>query len=154
LYDIEDRAISLTAAERCALRCAEANPILDKLEAYLGELASSVLPKSSLAKAVTYARNQWDALRCYTKDGRLTIDNNTAERTLRHQAVGRNYAEFGIMRSSSDSDGWFSVNCSLYAGFVSAWVSIKRQLSNSSFVERESSHAGTTFSTGTCARAD
>jgi transposase len=89
LYDIEDRAMSLTAAERCDLRCAEANPVLDKIEAYLGELASSVLPKSSLAKAVTYARNQWDALRSYTKDGRLTIDNNTAERTLRPQAVGR-----------------------------------------------------------------
>ena len=89
LYDIEDRALPLTAAGRCALRCAEANPVLDKLEAYLGELASSVLPKSSLAKAVTYARNQWNALRCYTTDGRLTIDNNTAERTLRPQAVGR-----------------------------------------------------------------
>ena len=35
------------------------------------------------------ARNQWDALRCYTTDGRLTIDNNTSERTLRHQAIGR-----------------------------------------------------------------
>ena len=45
--------------------------------------------KSALAKAVTYARNQWEALRSYTTDGRLTIDNNTAERTLRHQAVGR-----------------------------------------------------------------
>ena len=38
---------------------------------------------------VTYARNQWTALRRYTEDGRLTIDNNVSERTLRHQAVGR-----------------------------------------------------------------
>ena len=57
--------------------------------AYLVELASSILPKSALAKAVTYARNQWAALRRYTADGRLTIDNNTSERTLRHQAIGR-----------------------------------------------------------------
>jgi transposase len=28
-------------------------------------------------------------VRCYTTDGRLTIDNNTSERTLRHQAIGR-----------------------------------------------------------------
>ena len=40
-------------------------------------------------KAVTYARNQWEALRRYTEDGRLTIDNNLSERTLRHQAIGR-----------------------------------------------------------------
>ena len=49
----------------------------------------NMLPKSSLAKAVTYARNQWEALRRYTDDGRLTIDNNLSERTLRHQAIGR-----------------------------------------------------------------
>ena len=40
-------------------------------------------------KAVTYTRNQWEALRRYTEDGRLTIDNNVSERTLRHQAIGR-----------------------------------------------------------------
>jgi hypothetical protein len=42
-----------------------------------------------LAKAVNYARNQWPALRRYTEDGRLTIDNNVSERILRHQAIGR-----------------------------------------------------------------
>ena len=60
-----------------------------QIEAYLAELAPRALPKSSLAKAVTYARNQWEALRRYTEDGRLTIDNNVSERTLRHQALGR-----------------------------------------------------------------
>jgi transposase len=89
LYDIEDRARSLPIAARHALRCLEAEPVLARLEVYLAQLASSVLPKSALAKAVTYARNQWDALRCYTTDGRLTIDNNISERTLRHQAIGR-----------------------------------------------------------------
>jgi hypothetical protein len=48
---------------------------------------------------VTYARNQWKALRRYTEDGRLTIDNNVSERTLRHQAVGRNYVNSSIMRT-------------------------------------------------------
>jgi transposase len=89
LYDIEDRARPLTVAERRELRNVEAVPVLDRLDAYLIRLASYVLPKSALAKAVTYARNQWDALRCYTQDGRLTIDNNVSERTLRHQAIGR-----------------------------------------------------------------
>jgi transposase len=89
LYDIEDQARPLTAAARCELRGVEANPVLDRLNACLTQLASHMLPKSALAKAVTYARNQWNALRSYTKDGRLTIDNNTSERTLRHQAIGR-----------------------------------------------------------------
>jgi transposase len=89
LYDIEDRAHDLSVEARRELRTAESSPILDRIEVYLAELARSVLPKSNLAKAVTYARNQWEALRRYTEDGRLTIDNNVSERTLRHQAVGR-----------------------------------------------------------------
>lgn len=89
LYDIEDRAHDRSVDARRVLRDGEANPVLDKIEAYLAQLASTVLPKSTLAKAVTYARNQWEALRRYTKDGRLTIDNNTSERTLRHQSIGR-----------------------------------------------------------------
>jgi len=89
LSDIEDRARELSVEARRALRLAESSPILDRIEVYLAELARSVLPKSNLAKAVTYARNQWQALRRYTEDGRLMIDNNVSERTLRHQAVGR-----------------------------------------------------------------
>jgi transposase len=89
LYDIEDRARSLPSTARLELRRLEAEPVLVKLDAYLAWLAQTVLPKSALAKAVNYARNQWDALRCYTTDGRLTIDNNTSERTLRPQAIGR-----------------------------------------------------------------
>ncbi len=82
MYDIEDRARELPADSRCELRCAEANPVLDRLEAYLAQLATTLLPKSALAKAVTYARNQWNALRRYTTDGRLTIDNNVGDRCL------------------------------------------------------------------------
>jgi transposase len=89
LYDIEDRARTWSPEARLQLRVAESIPVLDKIEAYLAGLARSVLPKSSLAKAVNYARNQWAALRRYTEDGRLTIDNNVSERTLRHQAIGR-----------------------------------------------------------------
>jgi transposase len=89
LFDIEDRAADFDALGRRALRQAEAIPILDRMEVWLVEQSRRVLPKSSLAKAITYARNQWEALRRYTEDGRLTIDNNASERRLRAQAVGR-----------------------------------------------------------------
>ena len=89
LYDIEDRAHEWSVDARLELRVSEAIPVLDKMEAYLTELAPKALPKTAWGKAVTYARNQWEALRRYTEDGRLTIDNNISERTLRHQAIGR-----------------------------------------------------------------
>ena len=89
LYDIEDRARELSDQARQSLRKQEADPLLDRIERYLAELERRALPKSALGKAVSYACNQWQALRRYTEDGRLTIDNNVSERTLRHQAIGR-----------------------------------------------------------------
>jgi transposase len=94
LYDIEDRARDFTPLERQVLRQLESMPILDRIEKYLDELSQRTLPKSALGKAVTYARNQWAALRQYVNDGRLTIDNNVSERTLRLQAIGRKNWEF------------------------------------------------------------
>src|SRR5512135_3903203 len=94
LYDVEDRARDFTPEERQALRERDSAPILDRIEKYLDELSPRILPKSALGKAVTYARNQRVALRQYVSDGRLTIDNNVSERTLRIQAIGRKNWEF------------------------------------------------------------
>ena len=89
LYDIEDRARELSPPARQSLRKEEAERVLDRMERYLAELDRRALPKSALGKALSYACNQWQALRRYTEDGRLSIDNNVSERTLRHQAIGR-----------------------------------------------------------------
>lgn len=89
LYDIEDRARELSTQARASLRQSEAEPVLDRIEKLLSDLQPHLLPKSALGKAVSYACNQWEALRRYTEDGRLSIDNNVSERTLRHQAIGR-----------------------------------------------------------------
>jgi transposase len=94
LYDIEDRAREFTAADRQALRQLESVPILDRIKNYLDDLSRRMLPKSALGKAITYGRNQWKALERYVTDGRLTIDNNVSERTLRLQAIGRKNWEF------------------------------------------------------------
>ena len=46
-------------------------------------------PKGSLAKAIRYALTRLPKLEVYLYDGRLEIDNNTAERAIRGLAVGR-----------------------------------------------------------------
>jgi transposase len=76
------------------LRQHESTPFLDRIEKHLDELSRRMLPKSALGKAITYARNQWAALRRYVSDGRLSIDNNLSEQTLRLQAIGRKNWEF------------------------------------------------------------
>lgn len=89
LYRIESRAKELTPAERAVLRREQATPILREIRARVDQDAKTVLPKSELGEAVTYATNQWDALMRYVEDGRLDIDNNEVERALRCVAVGR-----------------------------------------------------------------
>ena len=42
-----------------------------------------------MSEPIRYCLNQWRALNRFVEDGRLHIDNNLAERALRHFAVGR-----------------------------------------------------------------
>lgn len=48
-----------------------------------------VTPKSLTGKAIKYTLNMWEKLNVYTTDGRLSIDNNCVENSVRPFAVGR-----------------------------------------------------------------
>lgn len=89
LYAVEKAAESLTPGQRQKLRLARARPILDRIKLWLDEHKAQVLPRGPMGQAITYALNQWPALCIYISDGRLSIDNNAAERALRRVAVGR-----------------------------------------------------------------
>jgi DNA invertase Pin-like site-specific DNA recombinase len=113
LYEVEDRARPLDEVARRALRQAQAVPVLERLREELDRLSARLLPKSALAQATTYALNQWQALCCYTQDGRLTIDNNVSERRLRDQAIGRKNRMF---LGSDEAGPRAAVLCTIIAG--------------------------------------
>jgi len=48
-----------------------------------------VLPKSALGQAIQYCRNQWDKLVAFMLDGRLELDNNRCERSIKPFLIGR-----------------------------------------------------------------
>src|SRR3954449_4809497 len=99
LYDVEDEVRDRTDQERLAARQERSLPVLKRLEEYLREQQALALPKSQFGKAINYALNQWEALLLYASDGRLEIDNNSSERTLRPCAIGRkNWMFFGSDR--------------------------------------------------------
>ena len=101
LYDVETDARreilargedAAPAAIRRDLRQRRSWPRLEEFKQWLDALqapAGTVLPKSPMGQAVTYALNQWEALCVYAGDGDLAIDNNAAENALRRIAVGR-----------------------------------------------------------------
>ena len=100
LYDVEDEAkaevarLKLAGADAAAvflrLRQEKARPVLESFHEWLRAQQTAVLPKSPLAAAIKYVFNQWEALKRYTSDGDLHIDNNISERTLKLIGIGRN----------------------------------------------------------------
>lgn len=101
LFELEDAATEqgLSPEQRQALRQERAVPLLRELRAWLDLTQTQVLPKSPMGRAIQYCFNQWEALCRYTEDGRLSIDNNAAERALRAVAVGRkNWMVIGAPR--------------------------------------------------------
>lgn len=48
-----------------------------------------MLPKSGLGKAITYCLNQREKLVAFLADGRLEIDNNRSERSIKPVVIGR-----------------------------------------------------------------
>ncbi len=91
LYDLEEqfREAKCTGAALRDARQRYSVPILNAFGSWLESECDRVLPQSPIGKAFTYSRNQWPALRRYTDDGALSIDNNIAERMMKLPAIGR-----------------------------------------------------------------
>ena len=89
LYRIEAEITGRSAELRLAARRKHAAPILAELRTWLEEQRRRLSSKTTLAKAIQYALTRWDALARYAGDGRLAIDNNPAERSLRGIAITR-----------------------------------------------------------------
>lgn len=91
LYVIEKhaRVEELNQQQRQALRERESIPVLEELHAWLKNSIMEVLPKSSIGQAMAYALPRWEKLMLYTTDGKLEIDNNLVENSIRPIAIGR-----------------------------------------------------------------
>jgi len=111
LYEIEERGKTLDAAARHELRQREAVPIWNRMRHWLdSDAARRVLPRSAIGEALGYLRNQWSALQVYLSDGRVPIDNDQSEQTLRPLTVGRNNWLFlGHPRAAAGRLQMFSV---------------------------------------------
>jgi transposase len=133
LYDIERKAKnqSLRADERMQLRQTEALPVLIAFEDWLKQQYIEVAPKSAIAKAISYCITRWQELKVYTTHGKLNIDNNPVENSIRPVAVGRkNYLFAGSHEAAKRSAMLYSllVTCKLHCINPSVWLTdiIKR----------------------------
>jgi transposase len=89
LYAIEAEIRGRPPDERRERRQARAAPLLDDLRSWLQATLGKLSSKGELAQAIRYALARWAALARYANDGRIEIDNNAAERSIRDAALGR-----------------------------------------------------------------
>jgi transposase len=89
LYAIEAEIRGLTADERRQARQLRTKPLFDALRAWLDAKLAAVSGKSTIAEAIRYGLSRWDGLARFLDDGRIEIDSNVVERSMRPIALGR-----------------------------------------------------------------
>src|SRR5215204_4020961 len=94
LYRIESEIRGRSADERRAVRQERSRPLVEALEPWLREKLSLVSQKSRLAEAIRYALSRWTGLGLFLDDGRIEIDSNVVERSMRPLALTRKNALF------------------------------------------------------------
>jgi hypothetical protein len=82
-------------------------------------------PKTPIGKAFGYCLERWDKLTIYTTDGRLNIDNNPVENSIRPVAIGRkNYLFAGSHEAAKRSAMLYSLlgTCKLHGINPFEWL--------------------------------
>src|SRR4051812_7438548 len=93
LYRIEAEIRGEEADARRAVRQHKSKPLIVALKSWLEEMLRQVPSGSSIAQAIRYGFNQWDGLLRFLDDGRIEIDSNTVERSMRPVALNRKNAD-------------------------------------------------------------
>jgi hypothetical protein len=110
LYAVEKEIQGRSPDERRAVRNERSWPLLKSMKQWLDEILDRLSKKSDTAIAVRYALGRWEALMRYCDDGRLEMDNNAAERSLRAVALGRkNYLFAGSDRGGESAAVLYSL---------------------------------------------
>ena len=104
LYAIEDDVRGLSPEQRRAARGERSRVIVDDLRLYLDARLRQVSSKSKLGEAIRYALTRWDGLSRFLEDGRIDLDSNTVERSIRPLALNRKNALFA--GSDEGGDNW------------------------------------------------
>lgn len=125
LYAIEDEVRGSPAEQRRAIRDDRSRLIVDDLRHYLEARNRQVSAKSKIGEAIRYTLTRWDGLTRFLDDGRIDLDNNAVERSIRPLALNRKNALFA--GSDEGGDNWAVIatlieNCKLSGIDPHAWL--------------------------------
>ncbi|EIZ77378.1 transposase [Novosphingobium sp. Rr 2-17] len=125
LYGIEGEVRGLPAEQRRDARNDHSRVHVDDLRRYLEAKNRQVSAKSKLGEAIRYALTRWDGLARFLDDGRIDLDSNAVERSIRPLALNRKNALFA--GSDEGGDNWAVIatlieNCKLSGINPHTWL--------------------------------
>ena len=125
LYAIEDEVRGSSAEHRRLVRSERSRVIAGDLRQYLDARGRQVSAKAKLGEAIRYTLTRWDGLSRFLDDGRIDLDNNAVERSIRPLALNRKNALFA--GSDEGGDNWAVIatlieNCKLSGINPHTWM--------------------------------
>ncbi|MCX7284636.1 MAG: IS66 family transposase [Novosphingobium sp.] len=125
LYKIEDEVRGASAEQRQQIRTEQSRVIVDDLRIFLEAKNRQVSAKAKLGEAIRYALTRWDGLSRFLADGRVDLDSNAVERSIRPLALKRKNALFA--GSDEGGDNWAVIatlieNCKLSGINPHTWL--------------------------------
>ena len=94
LYAIEKTIRGRSADERRAVRQERSKPLVLALKDWFELQLTRVSGKATIAEHLRYALNHWDGLTRFLDDGRIELDTNIVERSIRPLILNRKNALF------------------------------------------------------------
>ena len=101
LYAVESEIRGKTTGERQDIRRQKSLPLLGDMEPWLRAKLALISQKGKLAEHIRYTLSHWEGLILFVDDGRIEIDSNTVERSIRPITLNRKNALF----AGSDGGG-------------------------------------------------
>lgn len=125
LYRVEKGIRGLSPDARRAARQERSKPIIGAFEVWLATNRARVSAKSPLGEALKYIAKYWAGLILFLEDGRIELDSNAVERTIRPIAINRKNALFA--GHDAGAQNWAMIaslieTCKLNAVDPHAWL--------------------------------
>jgi transposase len=125
LYAIDAGVRGQPPEQRRAARQEKSRPVVDELRRFLDAKLGQLSRKSTLAEAIRYGLTRWEGLTRFLDDGRIELDSNTVERTIRPLALNRKNSLFA--GSDDGGDHWAVIarmieTCKLNGINPQAWL--------------------------------
>jgi transposase len=106
-YAIEKDIRGRSAEERRLIRQQKSQPLANAFEQWLRAKLALISQKGKLAEAIRYALSRWEGLTRFIDDGRIELDNNAVERSIRPIALNRKNTLFA--GSDGGAEHWATI---------------------------------------------